>query len=1002
MCSFNSLAFQPDKQRSIEKLKADETTLKELRDGFERAYIDSDSYTGTNLAYKPEFVSNNPKSGRRVLVTIEDALSSCDKFYISVAFVKETGIEPLLPIFLELEKKGIKGEILTTNYLTFSEPKAIKRLLEFKNLRVRIFDAEASKSGFHTKGYIFHDKDLYRIIIGSSNITSSALSRNMEWNTELVSTEEGEIAKDILSEYNALWNSRFSHDAEKYLETYENLYNTKQEIIREQKRLAKEQGIVSVQRYELKPNSMQTAFITNLRSLYEMGEERALLISATGTGKTYASAFAMRDLEFKRVLFLVHRNRIVNQAESSYQDVFCGTVKTGFLGDGRFDKDADFIFATRQTLSKEENLKKFSPDFFDAIVIDEAHHSLADTYQNIMDYFKPRFWLGMTATPDKRDDDKAEHNVYEIFNYNIAYEIRLQQALNEDLLCDFHYFGITDIEGVGDTKKAVNKVLTSDARVDYVMKQAAFYGYSGERVKGLIFCSRIDEAEQLSDKFNTRGWRTAVLSSKITDEGEREELLERLVGPEGPDALDYILSVDILSEGVDLPEINQVIMLRPTQSPIVFIQQLGRGLRKNEEKQFVVVLDFIGNYDHNFFIPIALSGDRTYSKDRNRRFLMEGCRYLPGGSTIHFDEIAKQRIYDSINKSRGIAQIMKDGYFDLKYRLNRIPSLMDFYSNGSIDPELIIDKYGSYYAFLKVVEKDYNVELSEKSKTLLDYYSNLLIRAKRPHEIVMLKALLSGGNVSLASVADSIKREFARKASQEELQSALWNVSGLYYSKKEDIKKNAVADFGEFNKLSMDNLFLLRVSSYIAKYELSPFAELLSDTMQVAWEKCSDLCERMDTDEKFALYEKYSRRDICYLLNSKQDRSSTMYGMSKIGDDTCIFVTYKKKGYVDGKPDYADRFDENRQLFYWDSKIGQGPDGAYMKNVEDAKRRRLFVQKDDDEGQDFYYVGQVDLLKKELGTKNDNNGRPKKITKVVFKMQTPIRNDLYEYFEAGV
>ena len=232
-----------------------------------------------------------------------------------------------------------------------------------------------------------------------------------------------------------------------------------------------------------------------------------------------------------------------------------------------------------------------------------------------MRYFKPKFWLGMTASPDTN-----QYDIYSIFDHHIAYEIRLQQALEEDLLCPFHYFGITDLEIDGkvfDDSAGVKNFsnLISDARVDYVIDKANYYGFSGDRVKGLIFCSRKDEAKELSKKFNERGLRTEVLTGE-DDQARRETVIARLTDNEDVDnQLDYIFTVDIFNEGVDIPEINQVIMLRPTQSPVVFIQQLGRGLRKYEGKEYVVILDFIGNYMNNFMIPIALSGDRSYNKD---------------------------------------------------------------------------------------------------------------------------------------------------------------------------------------------------------------------------------------------------------------------------------------------------------------------------------------------------------------------------------------------------
>ena len=330
---------------------------------------------------------------------------------------------------------------------------------------------------------------------------------------------------------------------------------------------------------------MQIGFITNLQKIVEAGEKRALLISATGTGKTYASAFAMRELGYKRVLFLVHRGQIAKQALESYKKVFDKSVSMGMVTGKHQDYNADYIFATIQTLSKEDVLEKYDRNAFDAIVIDEAHHSSANSYKKVMEYFTPKLWLGMTATPDKRDDNLEGRNIYEIFNHQIAYEIRLQDAMEEDLLCTFHYFGITDLKTISDAgKSSAEKMenfryLTSDERVEHVMKQAEYFGHSGERVKGLIFCSRIDEANVLSDKFNKKGWRTEVLSGSNSEE-ERASAIERLAGEESEDALDYILSVDIFSEGVDVPEINQVIMLRPTESPIVFIQQLDEDFEK--------------------------------------------------------------------------------------------------------------------------------------------------------------------------------------------------------------------------------------------------------------------------------------------------------------------------------------------------------------------------------------------------------------------------------------
>src|SRR5699024_8092883 len=237
------------------------------------------------------------------------------------------------------------------------------------------------------------------------------------------------------------------------------------------------------------------------------------------------------------------------------------------------------------------------------------------------------------------------------------------------------------------------------------------------RVKGLIFCSRKDEAKELSNKFNERGLRTEVLTGEDTQE-RRESVIARLTNDEdGEDQLDYIFTVDIFNEGVDIPEINQVIMLRPTQSPVVFIQQLGRGLRKYEGKEYVVILDFIGNYMNNFMIPIALSGDRRYNKDAMRRYSLEGARVITGSYTIHFDEISKKRIYASIDTARIYnMKLLRESYRTLKYKLGRIPTIRDFKKFGSVDVTKIFEKCGSYHNFLKKYETEYHVHLTNQEE----------------------------------------------------------------------------------------------------------------------------------------------------------------------------------------------------------------------------------------------------------------------------------------------
>ena len=316
-------------------------------------------------------------------------------------------------------------------------------------------------------------------------------------------------------------------------------------------------------------------------------------MTRTGTGKTYASAFAMRELGYKKVLFLVHREQILKQAERSYKNVLGKDVTTGLLTGNHKDMRADYLFSTVQTMNKDYMLKNFEQDKFECIIIDETHKAGAESYHKIIDYFKPKLLLGMTASPERTDG----FDIYKLFNHNIASEIRLQDALKENLLCPFHYFGISDltVNGVEVDEKTEFRYLASDQRVDHIIEQATYFGHSGDRVKGLIFCSRNDEARALSETFKRKGYNTMALSGD-NSQVEREKAIEHLESDckvddfgrnKDSNALDYIFTVDIFNEGVDIPQVNQVIMLRPTQSAIIFVQQLGRGLRKSNNKELL-------------------------------------------------------------------------------------------------------------------------------------------------------------------------------------------------------------------------------------------------------------------------------------------------------------------------------------------------------------------------------------------------------------------------------
>ena len=728
-----------------------------------------------------------------------------------------------------------------------------------------------------------------------------------------------------------------------------------------------------------------------------------------GTGKTYASAFAARELEFKKVLFLVHRNQIAKQALKSYRKVFDGKISMGMVTGKYQDYDADFVFATVQTLSKEETLSRYKKEHWDLIIIDETHHSSADSYKKIMDYFEPKLWLGMTATPDKRDDNLEGRNIYEIFNHQIAYEIRLQNAMEEDLLCPFNYFGITDLEVIADAGKSSEekvenfRCLTSEERVLNVMKQAEFFGYSGERVKGLIFCSRIDEARELSAKFNKKGWRTIVLSGSDS-ETVRATAIERLAGDESEDALDYIISVDVFSEGVDVPEINQVIMLRPTESPIIFIQQLGRGLRKAEGKEYVVVIDFIGNYRNNFMIPIALSGDRSYNKDNIRRYVTEGGRVIPGASTIHFDEISRKRIFQAIdNANFSDIKLIRENYTNLKNKLGHIPALADFDKYGEMDVLRIFDNssLGSYYKFLVKYEKEYTIRLSKDEETVIEFVFKKLASGKRIHELEMLKRLLEYQYGIIGLLKESLQDNY--NCSMDD--NCAENVVNMMTN--EFPTSAAKKTYSQCVFLEKDGSDY-RVSKQFKKMlQNENFYHILEELIDFGISRYKENFSMRYQDTDLVLYQKYTYEDVCRLLNWERNEVPLNIGGYKYDKKTKtfpVFINYDKQDDISDTTKYEDHFTSYDRLVAI-SKSGRSIESEDVQNFLNAKERGIDVQlfvrknKDDKISKEFYYLGRMTStgFVKEFTMPNTD----KTAVEIEWALDTPVREDIYEYIVNG-
>ena len=329
-------------------------------------------------------INNNSKL---MLETIKRCLLECEEFLFVVSFIRFSGVQILVDVLKKLEERGIKGKILTSNYMNVTEKKALEKILEFKNIELKYFDGETQ--GFHPKTYIFKNKDNTKIILGSSNISFGGLKSNIEWNNEITFSEDDESLQELLNEYDYLWEKSFDYDPNKFFDSI----NSKKYFYRNQD--------------EIKPNYMQSLALENLQKIRENGGDRSLGISATGTGKTYLACFDIKNFGAKKVLFVAHREEILNSAQKSFEKIFKNKTFGKFTGTKK-ELDRDFIFSSIQTLHK--NLENFSKEYFDYIVIDEAHHIGSETYNKVIEYFKPKFLLGLTATPERCDG----YNIYEV------------------------------------------------------------------------------------------------------------------------------------------------------------------------------------------------------------------------------------------------------------------------------------------------------------------------------------------------------------------------------------------------------------------------------------------------------------------------------------------------------------------------------------------------------------------------------------------------------------
>ncbi len=944
--------------------------------------------------YQPELLVNHKNPPQKVLTTIIQELENCTEFFISVAFATTSGVATIINKLQDLESRGIKGQILVSQYLNFTQPEALKRLLQFKNIELRI----ATSENVHAKGYIFKNKGYYNLIVGSSNLTDQALSTNKEWNIKVSALDESGLVEKVLQEFRADFKKGIPVTKE-FLLFYDELYQ-KQFLLRKRNEL---DNLVEQETPPI-PNSMQIEALKNLYTLRANKQGKALIISATGTGKTYLSAFDAKSFGPKKLLFVVHRLTIAKESLKTFLKVFGKAKSMGLYSGEQRELECDFVFSTIQTISKSAHLENFAKNHFDYIIIDETHRSGADSYLRLIDHFKPKFLLGMTATPERTDGN----DIFKLFDHNIAYEIRLNRAMEEEMLSTFHYYGVADLT-IDDNK--VEKftdfnLLVSRERVNRIIEQANFYGTDTGVTRGLIFCSRKEEAIELSKLFNSRGLRTVALTGDSSEE-ERAKSIEKLESNILTEKLDYIFTVDIFNEGIDIPKVNQIILLRPTESAIIFIQQLGRGLRKVEGKSYLTVIDFIANYANNYLIPIALYGDTSYNKDSLRKLITGGSRMIPGSSTINFDQITKEQIFRSIDSANmQLLSDLKKDYNLLKFKLGRIPMMMDFFDHGSRDPYLYVNYSRSYYNFVIKVEGQRDLNLSKKEVKLLELFSNEINNSKRVEESLIIKLLIEKGSLSIKKFKESVFEKYHYAVSQETILSCVANLNFKFIREKKGGKLISANEIHDLDIIKIENRELFLSSKFLPHLNKKIFKAFLIDSIDYSIHEFDKLFEPDKWREGFVLYRKYSRKDVFRILNLSENPVAQNVGGYLVTHDNTncpIFVNYHKEEDISESTKYEDEFVNNKE-FDWMSKSNRKIGSNDVQSILGKKgqiRLLLFIKKNNDEGDDFYYMGDVTPnLNEVVQTKmSDNNGKQIPVVKIRFSLLNPVTTSVYDYLQ---